>query len=86
MSQKDLRAALAEDRTAPARDVITITPSASPLPYVCYAIRVETAGTLTVTTLEGNSRVLNFKDGETRHVAVTHITAASGPTVIEGMA
>lgn len=86
MSQKDLRVGFIETRDTPARDVVTVTPSADPLPYVGYGIRVEGAGTVTVTTLEGNSRVLNFKDGETRHVAVTHITAASGPTAIEVLA
>lgn len=66
-------------------DVIVITPGAGALARPVRWIRVKTAGTVTITTFAGNSVVLNFADGETRFVGATHVTAATGPTVIEGM-
>ena len=67
-------------------DVLVITVGAAPLDQPVRAIRVEGAGTLTITTLAGRENtVLYFRDGETRFVGATHITAKSGPTVIEGM-
>ena len=66
-------------------DVIVVTPGASALAKPVRWIRAKGAGTITVTTFAGNSVVLNFADGETRFVGATHITAATGPTVIEGI-
>lgn len=62
-----------------------ITPGASALARPIRGIRATGAGTITVTTFAGNSRSLTFKDGETRMVGATHVTAASGPTIIEGL-
>lgn len=66
-------------------DSFEITPGAGALTTPVRAIRCEGAGTLTVTTAKGSSRTMYFKDGETRFVACTHVTAASGVTFIEGM-
>lgn len=66
-------------------DVLIITPGASALARPIRGIRATGAGTITVTTFAGNSRSLTFKDGETRMVGATHVTAASGPTIIEGL-
>lgn len=66
-------------------DSFEITPGPDPLDVPVRAIRCEGGGTITVTTANGETRTLNFKDGETRYVACTHVTAASGPTTIEGM-
>lgn len=66
-------------------DVIIITPSASLLARPVRWIRAKGAGTITITTFAGNSVVLNFADGETRYVGAIKVTAATGPTVIEGM-
>jgi hypothetical protein len=41
------------------------------------AIRANVAGTITVTTVYGDSVVMNFAAGETRLVAATHVTAAT---------
>lgn len=66
-------------------DVLTITPGAGALAKPVRWIRAKGAGTITVTTFAGTSAVLNFTDGETRYVGATHVTAATGPTVIEGI-
>jgi hypothetical protein len=52
-------------------------------PAVVKAIRANGAGTVTVTTIAGTSRVLNFAAGEMRLLMVTHVTAATA-TGLEG--
>jgi hypothetical protein len=69
---------------APATDVILITPGAGALASPIRAIRANGAGTVTVTTFAGNSRVLNFLAGETRNICATHVTAATA-TGLEGL-
>lgn len=81
----DLSKTLTLDSQATAPDSFPITASASALTRPVRSIRCEGAGTLTVTTFAGNSRTLYFKDGETRFVGCTHVTAITGPTVVEGM-
>lgn len=66
-------------------DVLVITASANALSRPVRALRAEGAGNITITTLAGNSRVLYFKDGETRYVGATHVTAISGVTTLEGI-
>ena len=68
-------------------DSYQITASADALDPPVRAIRCEGAGTLTVKTAKSGAttRTLNFHDGETRYVAVTHVTAITGPTFVEGM-
>lgn len=72
------------DGQATAVDVLLITPGADPLARPVRALRANGAGTITITTYAGNSRVLNFAAGETRFVGATHVTAATA-TGIEGM-
>lgn len=85
-SAKDLSNATNLGSIHTAVDVTIVTPGAGALAKPARWIRVKTAGTVTVTTFAGNSVVLNFADGETRFVGATHITAATGPTIIEAMA
>lgn len=59
-------------------DWVPITVGADPLARQCRAIRANGAGTITVTTATGESRVMNFLAGETRYIIATHITAATG--------
>lgn len=68
-------------------DSFQITASASPLATPVRRIRCEGAGNLTVKTAGGGSttRTMYFKDGETRNVVCTHVTAITGPTFVEGM-
>ena len=47
---------------------------------VAHAIRAKGAGTLTVLTAAGVSRVLNVNDGETVVIEFSEVTAMSGPT------
>lgn len=81
----DMSKTTALDSLATSPDVIIITPGAGALSKKVRGLRCEGAGTVTVTTFAGNSVTLNFKDGETRYVGCTHVTAKSGPTVIEGL-
>ena len=55
-------------------------------PRVFRAVRAEGAGTLTLTLASGRSHVSTFKDGETKFLAFTHITAMSGPSQAECLA
>lgn len=68
-----------------ASDIIIITASATALARPVRALRVVGAGNLTITTFAGNTRVVAFRDGETRYIGATHVTAVSGPTVVEGL-
>lgn len=65
-------------------DVLLITPGAGALARPVRWLRANGAGTMTITTFAGQSRVLNFLAGETRFVGATHVTAATA-TGIEGM-
>ena len=80
----DANSTLTPDSLITSPDVLLITPGASPLARPVRALRANGAGTITVTTFAGNSRVLNFSAGETRFVGCTHVTAATA-TGIEGM-
>ena len=64
-------------------DWVPITPGPNKLPKVLRAIRANTEGTVTVNTLGGENRVLNFLAGETRQGMFTHVTAATA-TGLEG--
>lgn len=81
----DLNRATTLDSQHTGVDVLIITPGASALARPVRWIRAKGAGTITITTFAGNSRVLEFADGETRFVGATHVTAATGPTEIEGI-
>lgn len=70
-------ATLPVTRTSSPIDWVPVTPSATPFTQSCRAIRADVAGTVTVTTYAGNSRVMNFASGETRLVLATAITAAT---------
>lgn len=75
------------DSTSPAEDIVPIDVSgADHTPTQPYrALRANVAGTITVDTLSGSNRILNFAAGEQRAVYVTKIyktgTTATG---IEG--
>lgn len=72
------------DSTSPAEDVVPIDVSSTDhTPAQPYrALRANVAGTITVDTLSGTGRVLNFAAGEQRAVYVTKIyktgTTATG--------
>ena len=85
-SAKDISNATNLGSTHTGVDVTIVTPAAEALAKPARWIRAKGAGTITVTTYAGNSVVLNFADGETRFVGATHITAATGPTIIEAIA
>ncbi|GJE54592.1 spike base protein, RCAP_Rcc01079 family [Methylobacterium thuringiense] len=71
---------------APAQHVFPISASTNDLARPTRAIRCNTAGTLTVNTVGGETGViLNFAAGETRPVRVTRVTAMTA-TGVEGMA
>lgn len=75
------------DSTSPAEDIVPIDVSGTDhTPTQPYrALRANVAGTITVDTLSGSNRILNFAAGEQRAVYVTKIyktgTTATG---IEG--
>lgn len=80
----DVASGNALDSQCTAVDVILITPGAGALAKPVRWIRANGAGTVTINTFAGNSRVLNFLAGETRFVGATHVTAATA-TGLEGM-
>lgn len=65
-------------------DAVPITPGPDALEPALRGIRVNTAGTVTVNTPLGDDRVLNFLEGETRFLVITHVTAATA-TGLEGL-
>lgn len=55
-------------------------------PFGFYrALRAVVAGTITVTTPGGASRVMNFAAGETRYGIFTDVTAATATTIEGGV-
>lgn len=48
-------------------------------------LRCGTGGTVTLTTAAGNSRVLNFTDGETRLIAFTAVTSVNTADDLEAL-
>lgn len=75
------------DSTSPAEDVVTIDVSGGDhTPEQPYrALRANGAGTITIDTMKGSSRVLNFLAGETRVVYVTKVyQSGTTATGIEG--
>lgn len=65
-------------------DIVPLTASPDRLPRSLRGIRCEGAGTVTVTTGSGESRVIPFLEGETRFCLITHVTAMTA-TGVEGL-